>query len=471
MIVDNCKATKAPAPFSHPKGPCYDPETVVLTAVRNVPRLDERHHHHHPHIAIDEAFSIDESTFPHSYWPVTSWGVGDAIFSLFLLPVMEDFGIYYVVLIVYLIYICFLIPIGVAQNFATLIVTRFFSGGCVAILANTVAGIISNVFVGNRARTVPMSMYITTYLVSSSMGPVVGASIYQFLSWRWIGYLQLIWTGFFFPLFIVGMPETRGSAILRSRAKKLRKEGKKTYTQDELDTTSLFQVVLKSVQRPLYMICTESVVFVATLWPAFSLGTIYLFTQSAEQVFGELYGFSAVQSGYVQVSVVIGEILGWIYCLPTNRWYYKSALRNTEIPGTEIPEARLYQALVGVLSHGSRLPSAWPWLVLAPPVSSSALPITWSTPYSKYAGSAVGTIGLGENIFIAFLPMAAQSMYTNLGFQWASSLLGFVSLILAFAPVAVFIWGKEIRTRSPFMKEAAEDKRRDSVVSAPTADV
>jgi MFS family permease len=190
-----------------------------------------------------------------------------------------------------------LIPTGVAQNFATLIVARFFSGGCVAILGNTVAGIISNVFAGNRARTVPMSMYITTYLVSSSIRPAVGASIFQFLSWRWIGYSQLIWTGVFLPLFIFALPETRGSAILRARAEKLRKEGKKTYTQDELDMTSLFQAALKSVQRTLYMLCTESVVFVATLWSAFSIGTIYLFTQSAEQVFGELYGFRCCPGG------------------------------------------------------------------------------------------------------------------------------------------------------------------------------
>jgi predicted MFS family arabinose efflux permease len=57
------------------------------------------------HYAIDEAFKIDESTFPHSYWLITSWGIGGALFSLFLLPVMEDFGIRYVFLVVYLIYI------------------------------------------------------------------------------------------------------------------------------------------------------------------------------------------------------------------------------------------------------------------------------------------------------------------------------------------------------------------------------
>lgn len=105
---------------------------------------------------------------------------------------------------------------------------------------------------------------------------------------------------------------------LRARAQKLRRQGKKTYFQEELDPTSIFQVIFKSIQRPLCMIFTESVVFVATLWSAFSLGTIYLFTQSAEQVFGDLYGWGPVKRGYVQASNVVGELIGWVYCLLIN---------------------------------------------------------------------------------------------------------------------------------------------------------
>ncbi|KAB8235602.1 uncharacterized protein BDW43DRAFT_308938 [Aspergillus alliaceus] len=129
-------------------------------------------------------------------------------------------------------------------------------------------------------------------------------------------------------------------------------------------------------ERPatfIYMICTESVVFISTLWSAFSLGTIYLFTQSAEQVFGELYGWDAIKGGYVQAAIVIGELIGWVCRLLTNHWYYKSALRNTEIPGVEIPEARLYQALVGGLVGvtGGMFVYAWtsysffPWIAPA----------------------------------------------------------------------------------------------------------
>ena len=435
------------------------------------------------HKAINEEFHISDATFPLSYWPITSWGVGGALFPLVLFPVMEDFGIRTVFLVTYFFFVCLLIPVGLAPNFATLIVVRFFSGGCVQLLSNAVAGIISNVFQGDRARSVPISLYVTTYLASTSMGPVVGSSILQFLSWRWIGYIELIWTGAFFPIFIIALPECRGSAILLAKAKRLRREGNKAYTAEELDHTPLYQVIIKSVQRPLYMFCTESVVFVATLWAAFSLGTIYLFTQSVEQVYGELYGWDALQAGYVQVAIVIGEVLGWGLCVFTNRWYYASAARNTEAPGTPIPEARLYPSVIGGLFGVTGGMSVYGWTSyatvhwMAPTVGlamvgfgTTAVVVSIANylidAYSKYAASAVGAVGLVENASIAFLPLAATAMYTDLGFQWASSLLAFVSLALVATPFVVLKWGKEIRSRSPFMKEAIIDRRRDSIVLA-----
>jgi len=435
------------------------------------------------HNAINEEFHVSDARFPHSYWPITSWGVGGALFPLVLFPVMEDFGVRPVVLVTYFCFVCLLIPIGLAQNFATLIVARFFSGGCVQLLSNAVAGIISNVFQGDRARSVPISLYVTTYLASTSMGPVIGSCILQFLSWRWIGYIELIWTGAFFPIFIVGLPESRGSAILLAKAKQLRHEGKKSYTVEELNHTPIYQVVIKSVQRPLYMLCTEPVVFVATLWAAFSLGTIYLFTQSVEQVYGELYGWDAIQAGYVQFAIVIGEIFGWGLCVFTNRWYYASAARNTEAPGTPIPEARLYPSVIGgffgvtggMFMYGWTLYSAIHWIVPTLGLAmvgfgTTAVVVSIANylidAYSKYAASALGAVGLVENTSLAFLPLAATAMYSGLGYQWASSLLAFVSLALVVAPFAVLKWGKEIRSRSPFMKEAIIDRRRDSIAAA-----
>ncbi|KAK9488482.1 MFS general substrate transporter [Lipomyces starkeyi] len=506
--MDELKTTKHPVPGSPTEGPCHDPDTVVVTW--DGPD-DPQDPFNWPlrkkwwatglglvasfvcsmngtiiavaHKAISEEFHISDATFPHSYWLTTSWGIGAALCPLVLFPVMEDFGVRPVVLGTYFFFVCLLIPVGLAQNFATLIVVRFFSGGCVPLMSDAVAGIVSNVFQGDRARSVPICLYVTTYLAATSMGPVVGSSILQFLSWRWIGYIELIWTAALFPIIIIGLPESRCSAILLARAKRLRHEGKKAYTAEELDHTPLYQVVIKSVQRPLYMLCTESVVFVATLWAAFSLGMIYLFTQSVEQVYGELYGWDAVQAGYVQVAIVIGEILGCGLSVSTNRWYYASAARNTEAPGTRIPEARLYASVIGgffgvtggMFVYGWTSYSAIHWM--APTVGlamvgfgTTAVVVSIANylidAYSKYAASALGAVGLVENTSIAFLPLAATAMYTDLGFQWASSLLAFVSLALVATPFVVLKWGKEIRSRSPFMKEAIIDRQRDRVAAA-----
>lgn len=335
-----------------------------------------------------------------------------------------------------------------------------------SILSNAVAGIISNVFEGDRARSVPISLYVTTYLTATSLGPVIGPSILYSLSWRWNGYIDMIWTTALFPVFILGLPESCASAILLAKAKRLRREGKRAYTATELDHTPMYRVAIRSVQRPLYMLCTEPVVLVATLCAAFSLGTIYLFTQSVEQVYGELYGWDAVQAGYVQAAIVLGETLGCGFCVATNRWYYASATWNTECPGIPVPEARLYTSVVGgffgvtggMIVYGWTSCSTVHWIV---PTIGLAMVGFGTTSvvvsianylidaYSKYAASALGAVGLIENTSIAFLPLAATAMYTDLGFEWASSLLAFVSLALVATPFAVLKWGKEIRSRSP----------------------
>ena len=436
------------------------------------------------HEAINNEFHISDASFPNSYWPVTSWAVGGGCFSLLVLPLMEDFGVKWVFLFSWLAFILFVIPQAVAHNFATLIVTRFFAGGFVAILANTSASVVGNVWETERSRNIPVSLYIVAYLVGASIGPVIGAPIFQFLSWRWIGYLQIIWLGALFPVYVYFFKECRGSAILAQRARALRRKGKVAYTQHEIDSqgTSLPLVVARSATRPLILFFTESVVFVAGMWSAFTVGTLYLFTQSVEQVFSGLYDWTPSQAGYVQAAIVIGEILGWVGTLFSSKLYFSSASRNTEVPGTPIPEARLYLAIAGGIFgiSGGMFVYAWtsypyfPWIApaigLAMVGAGSVIVVTGLSDYvvdayAKYAGSAVGIIVTGENTFSAFLPLAAMSMYSTLGFQWASTLLAFISLALSLVPILFIIFGKEIRARSPFMKEAMLEKRRKSIDS------
>ena len=429
------------------------------------------------HEAINEQFNVSDATFPNSYWPVASWTLGGAFTMMTVLPLMEDFGIRWPFLITYGTFLCFILPQALAHNFATLIVTRFFAGGCVSILANTVSAIICDVWEGDTGRTIPMSLFVTAYLVGSTVGPVIGAAIFQHLSWRWIGYIQLIFNGAFFPLYFFVIQETRGPVILRKRAQRIRAEtGEKAFTREEMHDIPLLQVLVTSIKRPMYMLCTEYVVFSFTLWSAFSVGTVYLFTQSVEQVFAGLYGWSAVQCGYVQAAIVIGEVLGLSGSLVSSRLYFASAARNKENPGEPIPEARLYVSIFGGLVGvaGGMLVYGWtsyphvPWIAPAIGLGMVGFGINVivmaiadyvTDCYSMYAASAVGVIGFGENVLSAFLPLSAQSMYTNLGYHWASTLLAFLGFLLACAPIVLLIWGRKIRSRSPFISQASYEKK------------
>ena len=219
----------------------------------------------------------------------------------------------------------------------------------------------------------------------------------------------------------------------------------------------------------------------STLWSAFSFGTVYLFTQSVEQVYNAVFSFSSIECGCVQVSIAIGEILGFLASLYGTRLYFASATRNTECSGRPIPEARLYVSALGsfVGMTGGMFVYAWtsypdlPWM--APTVGLAMVGFGIQTVISSVcdyvedayaasgrAGSAISAVAAGENIVAGLLPLATKSMYVSLGFQWASSLIGFIALLLSFAPV-VFIWkGRWFRERSPFMESGGKSYEGES---------
>ena len=72
--------------------------------------------------------------------------------------------------------------------------------------------------------------------------------------------------------------------------------------------------------------------------------------------------------------------------------------------------------------------------------------------YGKYASSAVAAESGGENFIAALLPLATMKMYDQLGFGWASSLLGFLGLGLTAVPGCLVWWGRSLRRRSKFMQ-------------------
>ncbi|KAF9889636.1 hypothetical protein FE257_007144 [Aspergillus nanangensis] len=379
------------------------------------------------HEILDEQFNISEASFAHSYWLVTTWTLGGGLFTLVILPLMEDFGVRPAFLSMHTMFVAFIIPQALASNFATLLVSRFFAGGCVTVLACSSVNVIDNVWETEQDRLIPVGLWIVAYLCGTSVGPVLGGAILN-LSWRWISYMQLIWNGVLLVLNFLTMKESRGSVLLQRRAEKLRAQGRSVYTQHELEAqhrqeysqpksafTSGISLVMTSVQRPFKMLFTEYVLFFCALWSAFGLGIIYLFTQSVEQVYATLYDWTPVQAGYMQAAVVIGEIIG-------AGVHFLAGYLDGKSDSTS-PEERLYSSVGGAVFGltGGMLVYGWtsysyiPWPIpaigLALVGAGSVVTLAGSNSYivdvyNNYAGSAIAGLALVESLTTAFLPLA-----------------------------------------------------------------
>lgn len=130
-------------------------------------------------------FDVSDAAFPNSVWPVTAWNTGGALAPMVVLPIMEEHGTRPGYLMTYIIFLLFVIPQAVAQNFATFIICRFFAGCCGAVLQDAMDGIIADIWAKATQRSLPVSCYVFALLTGVSIGPVVGGAIVQRLGWRW----------------------------------------------------------------------------------------------------------------------------------------------------------------------------------------------------------------------------------------------------------------------------------------------
>ena len=367
---------------------------------------------------------------------------------------------------------------ALAKNFATLIVTRFFSGGCVALLANAASSIIPDLWATEKERSFPVAAWILCYLLGNTLGPPMYAGLVQRTgNWRWIFYAQLIIYALLIPIFWLLIQETRDVVILRHRNKSARKDERRL-SVNSLKEPDAYKRLAKAATRPFYLLFTEPVLMAITLWSSFAFGTVFMFTQSIEFVYGQ-YGWSAYDISYIQVSVAVGEILGWMVSLYGIRLYFKSAARNNEMPGHPIPEARLYLPCAASFTAiaGGMFIYAWTshvhWIVptigLALVGLGIQLVVTAAADYiedayaaSNFAASAISGCAFGENLVAGCLPLATSSIYNHLGLPWASTLLGFLAILLGFVPIMIIWKGRWLRERSPFMLSKGQAHEMDA---------
>ena len=368
----------------------------------------------------------------------------------------------------------FQLPLALAPNIGTLLVCRFiagFAGG--APLTNT-GGSISDVWERNSSGG-PMAVYGLSSTFGPPMALVISGYIGLNLGWRWIFWVIMIITGGFWVILIATVPETRHSIILQRKTrrvcKQMRKENlassettKDIHADEKKGLHELFAITLT---RPIRFLLTEPITTFSAIYNGFLYGLVYLFNEAIPLVFGPPKGhpFNGGEQGLAFLGMSIGPIIAFLFYPLQERFYLRQCAKND---GKSVPEARMWMARLGAIFipislfwFGWTSYRSVHWIV---PIIASAFfgagiyIIILSIlnyvvdSYQTFSASSLAGVILVRNTVGGGFPLFATQMYNKLDYEWASSLLGFISILLVPIPFIFFYKGRTIRLRSPWAR-------------------
>lgn len=294
----------------------------------------------------------------------------------------------------------------------------------------------------------------------------------QDLGWRWIQHIQAIFTGAGFIVLAVCLTETRGSVILARRAAKLRKEtGDERYkARSEEERASLWIIISNSLTRPIWLLFSEPIVTSFSLWVSLNWLMLYATLESVGLI-TELHGYTEGQTGLVFLSICLAAALGQAST------FIQENLYRRYYP-TKGPEARLYLSMlsaflfpIGCFIYGW---TAYPDVSIAGPIVGLVVMMfavyhvylaTFNyiaDAYLIFASSALAAQSFSRNMFGFSAPLFTTQMYHKLGYQWASSLIGFLAIVIGTVPFVLYRYGPQIRARSKFAEQLQELERKMS---------
>jgi multidrug resistance protein len=400
--------------------------------------------------------------------------LGFAIGPVLLAPLSEYFGRQPVYLVSWFVMALFQLPLALAPNIGTIIVCRFiagFAGG--APLTNT-GGTVSDLWERNESGG-PMAVYG----LSSTFGPptalVMSGYIGLDLGWRWIFWILMAISGGFWIALALTIPETRHSIILQRKAARARKQmhseslqsASTTADTHVSDRKGLHQLFSITLTRPFVFLFTEPITTFSAAYNGFLYGLVYLFNEAFPLVFGpEGHGFNTGQQGLAFLGMTIGPIIAFLASPLQERHYLRRVAENN---GKAVPEARMWMARFGSLLipislfwFGWTSYSSVHWIVpiIASSFFGAGLYIVILSilnylvdSYQTYSASALAGVILVRNVVGAGFPLFATQMFERLGDEWASSLLGFIAILLVPIPFVFFYKGEGIRLKSPWARE------------------
>lgn len=353
-----------------------------------------------------------------------------------------------------------------APNMGALIVFRLLAGSFASCTMSNVAPMIASLY-SIKYLNVSVAMFAIAPFAGPCLGPIIGGFIEESgANWRWIFRVTSIVSGFFIFAAAFTMVETLDAIRLKYKAERLRREtGDDRYVApiEVREKQGPLELVMQIVGKPVRLFFAEPMLIAVTLYISFVYGTLYLLFVAYPIVFGELHGMRPGSIGLTFLGYFCGTVLSalWVIFYDNKRYIRKIAANGGKPPS---PEARLHMVTIGapllVISLFWFAWTSWPSVSYWSPLVAGGvygmaqyliflgLMVYITEVYMFSAASAIAANTVVRSAFGVGFPMFGEQMYHKLDPRWASSLLGFIALLMFPIPFVLTRFGKKLRGMS-----------------------
>ncbi|OJD14099.1 hypothetical protein AJ78_05520 [Emergomyces pasteurianus Ep9510] len=394
-------------------------------------------------------------------------------------PWSEEYGRWFIMQASLLLVNIWQLPCALAPSFKSVLVGRFL-GGLSSAGGSVTLGMAADMWQPND-QGFAIAYVVLSSVGGSSIGPIFGAFIENYLPWQWVFWAQLIFGVVVQLAHFFLVVETRSTVLMDREAKRCRQSGIDTgiYGPNELKNHRLsVKEILRIWIRPFHMFVCEPIVLFLSLLSGFSDALIFTCIESFALVYSQ-WGFGTIARGLTFVPINIGYVISYLMFLPEIARQKK--IREREGDDSRTPEHRLLLLLflaplevIGLFGFA--------WSTMGPEYNHWIFPMIFTcliaianyaiymgtidymvASYGPYAASATGGNGFARDLFAGISAIYAKPMYENIGgrlhLQWASTILAILSL-LVMIPLFVFYWrGPQIRAKSKFAQTLAADRK------------
>ena len=340
-----------------------------------------------------------------------------------------------------------------------------------------------------------LATYTIVPLLAPAVGPIVGAFVSQYASWRWILHTCSIYTLVTLVLGLIFIEESFAPVLLRRERDAHPESSSKaelTVPQNKQQSflLTLARLARNDISRPFIMLGTQPIIQFLAVYMSLLFGLVHMTIATFHTIWRDVYAQPPTTASLNYISIAAGFVIGCqamgymndkIYAeCKLRRLKSKSDSSGEGADGVEDnggrPEFRTYAMLpaglvllpLGELLYGfsvaCRLHPLYANVGIA--LHSAGLIGAFQCItayvldcYPVYAASAVSALMPLRGVTGGVFPILGPRLYRELGYEGTAFLLaGVLAFVGLFTPLVLMRWGPALRARSTFAagKEAKE---------------